>query len=123
MDSTDDEDDRIITSNWMRLAGLAWEKYSEQGRGVVALDFSAGADGELVAVYLAESSPEFQKISSQFAAAELAESVSTYDPREGVVFVFIRPGAISFSDVEHTPAPPAAWQLLWASKLESSKPN
>lgn len=120
MSSGDDEEMRIITGNWTRLAALAWQGYSEEGRGFVALE---PAGGEIKALYLAEGSPQFEQINGQFSSGDLTESVSTYDPREGAVFVFIRPGELSFCDVEQTPSPPAAWQLLWSSKLESSKPN
>jgi hypothetical protein len=90
---TADEHLSFMRSQWRELAAFAWEKYQSEGRGAVVIDLKRasknGTRFQVPTYYLAEESERLRERGG-WPSEEVAEVIRDYDPRQDVVFIFLR---------------------------------
>ncbi|MFY9556924.1 MAG: hypothetical protein WAV20_22080 [Blastocatellia bacterium] len=103
---------KFIRSLWREFAAFAWQKYLEEGRGAVVINFrNAGKSGDKLQVpsyYIAEGSERLAKRNG-WPNQEIVDLVRDYDPKLDVVFVVLRlNGDIFHYNASDEPPPPRA---------------
>lgn len=103
---------KIMRAQWKEFAAFAWNKYLAEGRGALVIDLrraSKEASGLRVPTfYVADASPSLAARGG-WPDEEAARAVADYDPREEVVFIFLRPGGDVFHYIaSDDPAPSIA---------------
>ena len=90
---TPDQHETFIREQWTALAAFAWEKYSREGRGAIVVDLRhATVEGSAInvpTIYVAEGSDKLARRGG-WPNAEVAEVIGDYDPRQDVIFLFLR---------------------------------
>ncbi|HWP45115.1 MAG TPA: hypothetical protein VNO14_17875 [Blastocatellia bacterium] len=84
---------RLLKAEWRELAAFAWNKYLSEGRGAVIINLRRGRESgtgvQIPTSYVAEGSSRLAKLGG-WPGDEIAEIVRQYDPRQEVVFIFMR---------------------------------
>ena len=110
---TADGHQTLIRLQWRDFAAFAWQQYSTRGRGAVIVDLKrAAAEGastsQIPTYYVAESTEQLNKRGG-WPNAEIEELIREYDPRQDVVFLFIRvDGEVFHYNVSDEITPPDA---------------
>ena len=112
MDSADGHQ-TLIRLQWRDFAAFAWQQYLKRGRGAVVVDLKraveeGGSSSQIPTYYLAESSEQLVKRGG-WPSEEVEELIRDYDPRQDVVFLFIRlDGEVFHYNVSDDVTPPDA---------------
>jgi hypothetical protein len=112
MDSADGHQ-TLIRMQWRDFAAFAWQQYSARGRGAVVVDLKraaaeASSSSQIPTYYVAESSEQLAKRGG-WPSEEIHELIHDYDPRQDVVFLFIRvDGEVFHYNVSDELTPPEA---------------
>lgn len=112
MDSADGHQ-TLIRMQWRDFAAFAWRQYTARGRGAVVVDLKRAAEEEssstqIPTYYVAESSEQLAKRGG-WPSEEVEELIREYDPRQDVVFLFIRlDGEVFHYNVSDELTPPDA---------------
>ena len=104
----------FIRSQWRDFAAFAWEKYLKEGRGAVVVNLlKASKSGESLQAptfYVADGSERLSKLGG-WPNEEIADAVREYDPRQDVLFVFLRlDGDVFYYNASDELTPPMAYQ-------------
>ena len=91
---TADGHQTLIRMQWRDFAVFAWQQYSSRGRGAIVVDLKraaaeGGSSSQIPTYYVAEGSEQLDKRGG-WPNAEIEELIREYDPRQDVVFLFIR---------------------------------
>jgi hypothetical protein len=111
---TPDEHLSFMRSQWREFAAFAWEKYQSEGRGAVVIDLKrASKNGKRFQVptyYLAEGTERLRERGG-WPSDEVAEVIRDYDPRQDVVFIFLRLSGEAFHyNASDEMTPPKAYE-------------
>jgi hypothetical protein len=103
-----------MRSQWREFASFAWEKYQSEGRGAVVIDLKRasknGARFQVPTFYLAEGSERLRERGG-WPSQEVAAVIRDYDPRQDVVFIFLRLNGEAFHyNASDEMTPPKAYQ-------------
>ncbi|HEY7545982.1 MAG TPA: hypothetical protein VID27_13910 [Blastocatellia bacterium] len=84
---------KFLRERWKNFAAFAWKKYRTEGRGAVVINLRrASLEGSKLKVptfFVAEAG-EGLRARGGWPDAEIARAVEDYDPREEIVFIFLR---------------------------------
>ena len=108
----------FIRINWPVAAAFAWQQYRKQGRGCMVVDVAKAEDPPPGASHLfGETSGAYvpYRVVRVTGDADVKRMVKEYNPRQEVVFVFLRKdgGVSSYRlQMRNQPSPPEAYEEL-----------
>jgi hypothetical protein len=103
----------MIRMQWRDFAAFAWRQYLARGRGAVVVDLKRAGErnastAQIPTYYVAESSEQLLKRGG-WPSDEVEGVIRDYDPKQDVIFLFIRlDGEVFHYNVSDDIAPPDA---------------
>src|ERR1044071_5131650 len=117
----------FIKAQWRDFAAFAWEKYSAEGRGAIVVDLRKAAKssaGLSVPVYYVADGSARLSARGGWPTEEVAEVIRDYDPRQDVVFIFLRlAGDLFHYNVSDEPTPPQAYEAKQQDANSAVRPT
>lgn len=108
----------FIRINWPVAAAIAWQQYRQQGRGCIVIDVTQAKEPPPGESHLFGETPGRYvpyKVVRASDDADVQRMVKSYNPRQEVVFVFLRTdgGVSSYRlHIHGQPSPPEAYEML-----------
>jgi len=104
----------FIQAQWRDFAAFAWEKHSLEGRGAIIVDLrkaSKSSAGLNIPVYYVADGSKSLSARGGWSSDEIAEVIRDYDPKQDVVFIFLRlAGDVFHYNVSDELTPPQAYE-------------
>ena len=115
--ASNNEDLEFIQKNMTLIAGYAWLGFSKIGRGAIFIDKSQNIikpnipDFQYPMMYSDIATMKKQDIKIM---PEIIRSANEYDPKTGVVAVFVQPNLVDFTKMRFRtfPTPPEAYEMV-----------
>ena len=108
----------FIRINWPMAAAFAWQQYRKQGRGCLVVDVAKAQDPPPGESHLFGETPGAYvpyKVARITGDDDVKRMIKEYNPRQEVVFVFLRKdgGVSSYRlHIRYQPSPPEAYDEL-----------